>query len=106
MSLKTLSSEEIRQILKISRRTQDLWLKSGKLKGYRVGRRWLFKEEDIEALLMEPKDPSSEAPSGLTDGQKLLRAAGFLNEMSDAQINQMVSEIYKRRMEAKYRKTN
>lgn len=111
MSLKTLSSQEVRQILKISRRTQDLWLRSGKLRGYRVGRKWIFKEEDIEALLSHSDAQAnatkhgSASASNQTDGQKLLRSVGFLDGMSDEEIDRMVEETYKRRTEARYRAT-
>ena len=109
MSLKTLSSEEVRQILKISRRTQDLWLKSAKLKGYRVGRKWIFKEEDIEALLSTSGAEADAAEHGSTsasdqpDGRTLLRSVGFLDGMPDEEVDRMVEDIYKRRAEAKYR---
>lgn len=51
MGLDTMNSQEVQDLLKISRSTLEAWLKSGKLKGYKVGRRWLFKRAEVEALI-------------------------------------------------------
>lgn len=51
MRFDTMNSLEVQALLKISRSTLENWLKSGKLKGYKVGRRWLFKRSEVEALI-------------------------------------------------------
>ena len=51
MDFDTMNSLEVQALLKISRSTLEAWLKSGKLKGYKVGRRWLFKRAEVEALI-------------------------------------------------------
>lgn len=51
MGYDTMNSLEVQALLKISRSTLEAWLKLGKLKGYKVGRRWLFKRAEIEALI-------------------------------------------------------
>ncbi len=39
--------------LKVSRLTVGDWLRSGKLKGVKVGRLWRVRESDLEAFLKE-----------------------------------------------------
>ena len=51
MGFDTMNSLEVQALLKISRSTLEAWLKAGKLKGYKVGRRWLFKRSEVEALI-------------------------------------------------------
>jgi len=51
MGFDTMNSLEVQALLKISRSTLEAWLKSGKLKGYKVGRRWLFRRAEVEALI-------------------------------------------------------
>jgi excisionase family DNA binding protein len=43
--------EEIAEKLKVSRRTVYGWLKLGKLHGFRAGRGWRIRTEDIEAFV-------------------------------------------------------
>lgn len=35
----------------VERKTVYRWIKSGKLKGKKAGRKWLFTREEVEALL-------------------------------------------------------
>lgn len=51
MDFDTMNSLEVQTLLKISRSTLEAWLKSGKLKGYKVGRRWIFRRAEVEALI-------------------------------------------------------
>ncbi len=46
-----LTPEEAAARLKISRLTIGDWLRSGKLKGVKVGRLWRVREIDLEAFL-------------------------------------------------------
>lgn len=51
----TLTLEEAVTFLETSRPTFYRWLQEGKVKGFRVGRRWRFRPEDLQAL-REPED--------------------------------------------------
>jgi excisionase family DNA binding protein len=51
-----LTPEEAAARLKISRVTVGDWLRSGKLKGVKVGRLWRIRESDLENFL-KPKKP-------------------------------------------------
>jgi excisionase family DNA binding protein len=46
-----LTGRELQQKFRISKMTMLRWLKTGTLKGVKVGSRWRFKAEDIEAML-------------------------------------------------------
>lgn len=48
-----LTPEEAAARLKISRVTVGDWLRSGKLKGVKVGRLWRIRESDLETFLKE-----------------------------------------------------
>lgn len=48
-----LTPEEAAARLKISRLTFGDWLRSGKIKGVKVGRLWRVRESDLEAFLKE-----------------------------------------------------
>jgi excisionase family DNA binding protein len=43
--------EQVAELLQISRVTVMDYLRKGRLKGYRVGKLWRIKEEDLEAFL-------------------------------------------------------
>ena len=45
---KMLTTKDVAAILQLSTHTIRRAIKDGKLKGYRVGRAWRFKEKDIE----------------------------------------------------------
>lgn len=45
------NSAEIMEILQISRATMHNYLKSGKLKGVKIGGAWRFSKEDIEEFV-------------------------------------------------------
>ena len=52
--MSTLTAEEAARFLRINiKRVQSL-ARSGKLPASRVGRRWLFRKEELEALLARP----------------------------------------------------
>jgi excisionase family DNA binding protein len=46
-----LTPEEVAERLRISHLTLGNWLRSGKLKGVKVGRLWRVRERDLEAFL-------------------------------------------------------
>lgn len=94
MAFETLTSREVLDILKISRSTLHLWLKAGKLKGYKVGRRWLFKRDEIEALV-EASVRRPKASKG-TVGD-LLRYAGLWGDMPETEAKALIKEIYSSR---------
>ncbi len=43
--------EEVAKDLGVSRRTVYEWLRLGQLRGYRAGKKWVIKTEDMEAFL-------------------------------------------------------
>jgi excisionase family DNA binding protein len=51
-----LTPEEAAARLKISRLTFGDWLRSGKIKGVKVGRLWRVRESDLEAFLKGGED--------------------------------------------------
>jgi excisionase family DNA binding protein len=46
-----LTPEQVAERLHISRLTVGNWLRSGKLKGVKVGRLWRVRESELEAFL-------------------------------------------------------
>ena len=46
-----LTPEQVAERLHISRLTIGNWLRSGKLKGVKVGRLWRVRESDLDAFL-------------------------------------------------------
>jgi excisionase family DNA binding protein len=48
-----LTPEQVAERLHISPLTVGNWLRSGKLKGVKVGRLWRVRERDLEAFLKE-----------------------------------------------------
>jgi excisionase family DNA binding protein len=65
MGINTLTSKKVIEILNISRPTFDKWIKERKLKGYKVGRKWLFKEDEIMAFIEKGANiPDEKAKSG------------------------------------------
>jgi excisionase family DNA binding protein len=57
-----LTIEEAAALIKIKPATLRLWLREGRMKGYRAGARWRIRREDLEAYLAralgetEPKE--------------------------------------------------
>lgn len=49
--MKLYSTDDVMQILKCTRRTLYNYIKDGRLQGVKVGRKWLFTEEQIKAFL-------------------------------------------------------
>jgi excisionase family DNA binding protein len=48
------SPEEVAERLGMSRYTIGEWLRSGRLKGRRIGRFWRVKESDLQAFIDDP----------------------------------------------------
>lgn len=58
---KVLTPKDIAQGLKLSIKTVDKWLKTGYLKGFKVGRLWRVKEKDLnEFINKDLKDNDNE----------------------------------------------
>jgi len=47
--------DDICETFKVAKITVYRWLKDGKITGYKVGRSWLFKGEDIKNLIEKSK---------------------------------------------------
>jgi excisionase family DNA binding protein len=56
------SAEEVAERLGMSRYTIGEWLRSGRLKGRRIGRFWRVRESDLEAFIANP--PPLQRPTG------------------------------------------
>ena len=62
----TLNAEEAAQVLHLNvKRVQSL-ARAGKLPAARVGRKWLFRRDDLEALLGRRAQPAASAAGSLT----------------------------------------
>lgn len=55
MESNLLTVPEAAQMLRMSEHTIYLWLRSGKLKAVRPGKKWLIPEEEIRKLLTDEK---------------------------------------------------
>jgi len=52
---KLLTPEEVAEILTVKLRTVSEWLRTGKLKGVKVGALWRIRESDLEAFIKDPR---------------------------------------------------
>lgn len=50
-SIKVYTLKEVAEIVKIKERTLYHYLKTGKLKGVKIGRRWRISEDNLKAFL-------------------------------------------------------
>jgi excisionase family DNA binding protein len=57
------SAEEVAERLGMSRYTVGEWLRSGRLKGRRIGRFWRVKESDLQAFIDNPPPLQSPTPA-------------------------------------------
>ena len=48
-----LTAQEVADYLHVTLRTLRAWLKSGKLKGRKIGNQWLIKESAVQAFVDE-----------------------------------------------------
>lgn len=51
MTLDLLTTTEAAEVLKIHRVTLWKWLKTGKIRGAKIGRVWRIKREDLESFV-------------------------------------------------------
>ena len=63
MAREYLTVEEAAAILKVRQNTVRDWLKTGKLKGYKVGRVWRLTEEAISNFVERESDNNGPDPS-------------------------------------------
>lgn len=57
--MKTYTVEEATEILKVSVSTLRRWIREGKVKTSRIGRRYLITEEEINRLLSSGKEETA-----------------------------------------------
>ena len=57
-----LTVEEASAKLKIAPKTLRDWLRIGKLSGVKLGKRWLIREQDLEAAIQAHRRPSPGNP--------------------------------------------
>ena len=67
---KLLTSEQVSEILQVHPFTVLKYLKSGKLKGIKLGRVWRIRESDVERFLEERSMASNEPAQTLKEEKK------------------------------------
>jgi len=72
-----MTLKEVCSVLRISRPTAYRWLHSGRLKGKRAGRAWLFARGDIEACVREAHAAYQTNPTTFTCGDLFSGAGGL-----------------------------
>lgn len=65
--------EQVAEHLQVSLKTIMLYLRSGKLKGFKVGRLWRIRERDLEAFMRGPNDRLVEEESPNAQGKQTRR---------------------------------
>ncbi len=60
MPSKLLDIQGVRDMLGLSERTVFRLMKSGDLKGFKVGREWRFEESDIEAYIQRQRQKAEQ----------------------------------------------
>ena len=71
MPMDTLSAEEAAQLLHLNvKRVQGL-ARAGKLPAARVGRKWLFRRDELEALLGRPAVPTAAGSMAISARNRL-----------------------------------
>jgi excisionase family DNA binding protein len=84
------------ELLKTTRPTFYRWLRSGKIKGMKVGRQWRFYREDIERFL-KGEEPRIELPTDITPLTRALRerlkdlGVGDLPEKDEGEVKTTVN---------------
>lgn len=51
----TYKTEQVAELFKVDEYTVRRWVDEGKLKAYKVGRRWIYKQEDVFDLMEKGK---------------------------------------------------
>lgn len=51
MDSELLTTEEVAKALRVSEEAVRFWLREGKLRGLRVGRRWRIRKDDLDEYL-------------------------------------------------------
>ncbi|MFC1743911.1 ATPase, T2SS/T4P/T4SS family [Candidatus Riflebacteria bacterium] len=91
-----LNMEEAIKLLKTSKPTFYRWLRTGKIKGMKVGRQWRFQREDIFRFLkgMDPKIALTADPLPLLNElQKILQGMGQKQDSRTAKKSDPIKNI-------------
>ena len=59
MAGKLLDVKQVREVLGLSERTVFRFIKSGELKGFKVGREWRFEESDITDFIQRQREKAA-----------------------------------------------
>jgi len=59
-----LTVRDVAELLVVKERTVRDWLVSGELKGYKVGKSWRVREEDVEEFLVSRSNESYQNVGG------------------------------------------
>lgn len=74
-----ITIEEAAQYLRVCEKTLYRWLRDGKMRAYRLGRRWRFRRVDLDEWLLAQRNPPGEAegseagPDGRAEGAVRMR---------------------------------
>ncbi len=60
MAGKLLDIKQVREVLGLSERTVFRLIKSGELKGFKVGREWRFEESDITDFIQRQREKATQ----------------------------------------------
>ena len=64
--MQTLNAEQAAKLLHLTPKRVRILARAGKLPASRVGRQWLFRQEDLEALMIGRGAPAKRAPATLS----------------------------------------
>lgn len=91
MPMDTLSAEEAAQLLHLNvKRVQGL-ARAGKLPAARIGRKWLFRRDELEALLGRPAIPQPQGTMAISARNRLRGSIASLK--SDGLMAEVVLRI-------------
>jgi excisionase family DNA binding protein len=84
-----LTTEEVAKLLKISEATIYRQVEKGFLPGFKIGRQWRFRREDIEIFMKERSSWKQRFQFLLDEFQK----KGVENNITEKLINQEISKV-------------
>jgi excisionase family DNA binding protein len=92
-----ITIEEAAQYLRVCEKTLYRWLRDGKIRAYRAGRRWRFRRGDLDVWLLSQQHPhdGGQRPEGLLARLAELRARNrerVGREIADEQLERWVKD--------------
>lgn len=78
--------EELGELLQVTRRTLYNWIKSGKLRAFKVGKEWRVTKETLEDFVQTGTEPQTEAIVYTKELLQQIERLYFLEELTAEQI--------------------